>query len=1158
MQAASVNDLIINEIMPANIDTRIDPSWNYGGFIELYNPTDANISIFGIWLSDDASNLKKWQFRTSATVQKKGYYLIWFDHNDVYCTSQCPFKLDTDGGTIFVSDRLGNLITSQEYPTAVKRCSYARTTDGGSTWGWCTEPSINSISKTLGATNNNSQFASIQLEAPIVDKIGQVFTGTLQVSVNIPEGATLRYTTNGSVPSMKNGTTSKTGIFSVTKSTSYRFRLFKDGYLPSDVVTRSYIYNDKNFCIPIISIVTDDKNINGQEYGIFVRGSGNGRSGRGQSSACNWNMDWDRPVNFEYFENGQEVCLTQEVNMSAVGGWSRAWSPHSFKLKANKLYGLNYLPYAFFPNKPFNKNKTLHVRNGGNDNGSKMNDALIHEIVARSGIDVDCQSYIPAFVYINGSLYDILNIREPNNKHFAYANKGLDDDEMDQFEYSPDSGYVQMEGTRDAFEELYSLSKKAANEDIYEQIKQLLDIDEFINYMAVEMYLGGSDWLNNSNNVKGYRPRIDGGKFRIVLMDLDSFGGTNQFHDLENTRWQTLDYMYDTGTSMYKEMELTTIWLNLLANDNFRKQFIDTFCMVVGSVFEPKRCSDIVDELANRAYKAMSQIGESPWGSANNVKSTFSSSRQATMINAIKSYSKMKLSNIQPINVSLNSNIEDARIGINGLQVPTNKFDGKLFPPVTISAKAPQGYRFKGWQSLKNLRKEAFDTGSSWYYYDSGSLDGKAWYSSSYSVLSWKNGNAPIGYVEGSSWPGVKSEVKHRLSTYYMRKSFNLANTPSASDVFTLNFTVDDGCVIYVNGKEAGRFNMPSGTIKYSTYASTHSDQFSFPQTIELSGTLFKKGSNVIAVEIHNNQAQSSDAYWDASLLYTDNSSSDLFVSTDETFVLPSSEDMYLTAVYEHLSDNEITDSGIVPVRINEISAGNSIYINEYFDKEDWIELYNTTDESIDIAGMYLSDNIMKPQKFQFEKGSAITVIEPFGHRIVWCDKNESMGQQLHASFKLANEDAFVVLTSEDNTWADTLQYCAHKGDLSIGRYPDGANSVYVMNRPTIGKSNSISTYDSIQIQSRSISDDIFTPKIVSQVENMSIAYNHDYLLIKNNFDSTIELYVTTMSGQRIISTVLNTHDGCSTYPLSLPQGTYIAYIVNSVGKKCSVKFNVN
>ena len=63
-------------------------------------------------------------------------------------------------------------------------------------------------------------------------------------------------------------------------------------------------------------------------------------------------------------------------------------------------------------------------------------------VVAASGINVDYQEWQPVHVFINGSHYAVLNMREPNNKHFAYANYGIDTDEMDQFEMSPDSGYV--------------------------------------------------------------------------------------------------------------------------------------------------------------------------------------------------------------------------------------------------------------------------------------------------------------------------------------------------------------------------------------------------------------------------------------------------------------------------------------------------------------------------------------------------------------------------------------------------------------------------------------------------------------------------------------------------------------------------------------------
>ena len=1174
MRGASLSDIVINEIMSANIDSRIDPSWNYGGFIELYNPTDAAISLTGIWLSDDINNLKKWQLRSSVSLKSKGYYLIWFDHYDEYYPTQCSFDLDSDGGVLYLSDRSGKLQITQDYPAAKKRCSYARTTDGGDTWGWCAEPSISTTSKTMGATNNGSKFASVQLDAPEVDKIGQIFSGTMQVTVKIPQGATLRYTTNGSVPTLTNGTTSSTGLFSVSKSTVYRFRLFRDGYLPSDVVTRSYIYNDKNFCVPVISVVTDDKNLNGQEYGIFVQGSGNGRPGRGQNGKCNWNMDWDRPVSFEYIEDGKEVCFAQEVNMAMCGGWSRAWTPHSFKLKASKVYGLKYMPYSFFPDKPYVKTKTLQIRNGGNgasDNNYKLTDAILQGIVARSGIDVDYQSYKPSFVYINGKFYGVLNIREANNKHLAYSNRGLDNDELDQFEIDPDSNYVQMEGTKEAFDELYNLSKTASQADSYSKIRNLLDIDEFINYMAIELYLGGDDWPHN--NVKAYRPRMENGKFRFVLFDLDFafHRSSNAFTAFAGEQKYTFNVQmgkYAGKQLANSEIEFITIFLNLLNNEQFRKQFIDRFCLIAGSVFEPSRCEEIVTEIADYADTAFNQVTrsdwrgtstESCWESAYNVLNNLTESRQSTMITALKNFSRMKLAGKVPIKATLKSNIDDARILVNDQAVPTNSFNGQLFGPVTVRTEAPAGYRFVGWvKGTKTQQANAFGNGSKWSYYDKGSLDGKQWNKSTFTG-SWADGTAPIGYKTGSTWAGtnVKTTVAEKKVTYYFRKEFNLDFTPTEDNNFTLSFLADDGCVVYVNGTEAGRFNMPSGTVNYNTYASQYCDDFQFPQTMPIPASLLKRGDNLIAVEVHNNDATSSDALWDASLNYTAFLPGDI-KSTEQAFVLPATGTMEYTAFWEKLQDEELLKDNAVPVRINEVSAGNSIYVNEYFDKEDWIELYNMTGKSVDLAGMYLSDNVNKPKKFQFVKGDVSTVIEPYGYRVIWCDKNDGTSQ-LHTSFKLGNEQAFAVLTASDETWADTLQYCPHNGDQTVGRYPDGANCVYAMSVPTIGKSNMLSSYDTVHVQltQDEIALDIDAPTIITRDGAMSMAYINGYIVAKSEIRHDAQLTLFNMAGQKVGSARLSLADGTDSYMVTLPNGTYIAKAKDVDGHECVIKFVV-
>ena len=175
-------------------------------------------------------------------------------------------------------------------------------------------------------------------------------------------------------------------------------------------------------------------------------------------------------------------------------------------------------------------------------------------------------------------------------------------------------------------------------------------------------------------------------------------------------------------------------------------------------------------------------------------------------------------------------------------------------------------------------------------------------------------------------------------------------------------------------------------------------------------------------------------------------------VSTNPGYKLKASMDETLTAVFT--ADEEIKR----PIRINEISAGNDIFINEDFKKHDWVELYNVTDNPYDVSGMYLSDNRKKPHKYQIPSG---TIIPAKGYLVIWCD--EKNGTQLHANFKLGNkETSYVMLTANDDSWSDSLVYCPHKDYQSVGLYPDGGNSSYVLNRPSIGMRNFLLNADSL------------------------------------------------------------------------------------------------
>lgn len=1146
------SSLIINEIQSSNIDMFVDPSFNYGGWVELYNPTDKTVSLYGLYISDDPKNLKKFRLSIeNGVVPAKGFKNIWFDHHNVN-NSQTNFKLDFDGGMIFLSNSSGEIIASQDYPIAVPRTSYARIENGGNSWGLTAMP-------TPEKSNESSVFAVGRVEAPSVDKDGQLFVAPIVISVNIPEGTTLRYTTDGTTPTLENGLTTHTGIFRVSSTTTYRFRLFKEGMLPSAVVTRSYILKDREIFLPVVSVVTDPVNLYDDSLGIYVRGV-NGRTGNGQRTPCNWNMDWDRPVNFEYFTTEGEMVINQEVDMAMCGGWSRAWEPHSFKLKAEKIYeGKNFYEYPIFETKPYLKHKTLQIRNGGNDTGSRLKDPALQEIVRTSGLNVDGQAYQPIVHYINGEYKGMLNIREPNNKHFAYANYGYDSEELDQFEMSPDSGYCQMTGTEDSFLEWYNLSSNATDPTTYEQICSMVDIDEYINYMAVEFYLGATDWPQN--NLKGFKPRFEGGKFRFVLFDLDGTFGTNTpFSTFEWKKDYTFDEIYDTGERLHEEIKFVTIFLNMLENETFRKKFIDTYCLVAGSVFTPERCKEIINKMAEYTYPTLRQESQNPYNTGNNLINSLNN-RQQLMINDLKNYWRFQLTNVTEQKVKLSSNIDDALLTVNGMMVPTNKFNGSLFSPITLNVKAPSGYRFLGWQNASGqvmTEKEIFGKGYSWKYYDQGSLDNEAWTQSDFTASTWQTGKAPLGYSSSNSEFNTildyGSDGNNKRPTYYFRKSFVLSTTPSSEDIFTLNFTADDGFIVYINGQEAGRYLMPTGDVNYNTLASTYANGNPDNGTLSLPMSLFKRGANTIAVEVHNNSVSSSDIYFDAALIHKSFTSADAnYVCETEEFIMPNSGDLELIACYEKLSDEELAKEGQTPVKINEICASNSIYINEYFEKNDWIELYNTTDNQIDVAGMYISDNIKKPLKYQIPSDENInTIIEPYGFLIIWADKLNPISQ-IHTSFKLGADGGEVLLTSENEEWCDTLIYPPHNSDISVGLYPDGGKDVYIMTKQTLAATNVINSYS--ELWTEPIIPNSIHDVHINRNGGLSIAFNGNEVEVRSEEREIVSINVYNISGQLCLQKSLTLNGYSQIVSLStLPEGTYVVKATDSEDNRCSIK----
>lgn len=683
--------LCVNEIMPANVDMFLDPSYNYGNWIEIYNSGTESVNLRGWYLGTSIEDNKGYPLGNRIRTVKPGACLVlWIGHKDDYCQAQIDFDLDVEGGMVVLSNPDGEIVDAVEYPATPARISWARTTDGSQEWGYTGFP-------TPGKTNNGSPFADEQLPAPEPDVQSCLFTDQFYFNIDIPEGATLLYTKDGSTPYKDaTGVKESAGSHTVNETKVYRFRFYKDGWLPSPVVTRSYIKTSNDYQIPVLSVVSANDGLYSTEYGLWAKGP-HGKDGNGQTDLCNWNREWDRAANVEFIDVDGTVLLSQEVEMCPSGRYSRAYEPHPFKIQAKKKFGQdNFFAIRIFNDKPYNKYKELKIRNGGNFSGPRFKDAAIHEIILRSGLDLDCQSYQPVQHYINGKFHGIINVREPSNKSYGYANYGIDEDDINCIKFDHknglnNGGFTLVNGTADAWNRWYELSQKAGSDDAYNEICRIVDIREFANYMAVELFMYNWDWPRN--NVKAFRDESAGGRFRFILFDLDYCFGEGSSTPNKNVFQAFDDEEYRCA--------IVTLFHGMLGNDEFRKLFLDSFSIVASSVFEPNRCSSIVKELAARASREMAFNNESPQSDVNKLGKLTTSYRD-TKFSELENWSYAGLSGKKAVGKNLSANIPGAVITINGLPVPTGEFKGKVFLPAQIDVQAPDGYVFAGWKDRFN------------------------------------------------------------------------------------------------------------------------------------------------------------------------------------------------------------------------------------------------------------------------------------------------------------------------------------------------------------------------------------------------------------------------------------------------------------------------
>jgi len=501
LPVSALAEVIISEVCALNGTYKDEHAYDW---IELHNNGAKTVNLSGWYLSDSKKDLQKWAFPSGAKL-KEGAYLT------VYCTGEAGiapgkgstfyanFKISSSGEKLYLSDAEGNLVQMLDVPQQYGCVTYGLPADG-SEYGFFEND-------TQGKKNDAAAF-TFRTDVPAITTPGGFYDGGITVTAAAPEGATLRYTTNGATPTAKSKAFPADGL-TIKKTTVLRVKAFREDAVSSEVVSASYFIGD-TLQTPVVSLITDEKYLFNQKTGALVKGTG----------TPNYAEELEYPINIEYYTLNGDCQLNQMGTFTCSGHSARVNAQKSIALYARNEYGKDSFAFNPFPTRDYTEYKSLLLRAANSDAYATR----IRDIVASSlaeGQGLLYQDHVVIQVYINGEYWGHYNLREKINKHFIAQYEGVTDEtDIDNIDILARNGTDRFtqNGDNADWEALadFCRDNDLNDPENLQYVTDRLDVDNMFTHAAFEIILGNVDFTN----VRVYR--VPGGKWKYLLFDVEA------------------------------------------------------------------------------------------------------------------------------------------------------------------------------------------------------------------------------------------------------------------------------------------------------------------------------------------------------------------------------------------------------------------------------------------------------------------------------------------------------------------------------------------------------------------------------------------------------------------------------------------------------------
>ena len=602
--------IYIREICPVNNSVIEDGNGHFYDYIELYNPTDETIDLFGYMLSDSDDVLNKYKLPNDV-IQAHEYKLIWIDEG------LTGFSL-RGGEKVFLSDETGVVIDRVGLPFIDADMVYKRDKES---LKWKVAAAERRENRSVLNASGNVNY---DIPKPSVSRQGGFYDEAFDLEIAAEDGYTIYYTLDGTPPSSKSirytqpiriyDRSSEPNVYSaykyistlntyvpdfpVNKATVLRAVSANDAGQVSDEICFTYFvgYNNKKGYdrLPTISMITDPDNLFSQWHGIYSVGQfwGNLKTINKYTESTlpvnymQTGASWKRPALIEFFDAEGNVISHDTVSLGMHGNASLKYSQKSFNITGQDVLLADIFGYG---------EKKLTLRSGGSENTrSKIRDVLNQRLVEDRSVRT--QHAIPCQMFIDGEYWGMYNIQENLDEGFISNYYGVDKDDL--IILNRKKVVVGNEEDISYYNELlqYAESHNLGDKESYDRISQMMDIQSFIDYIATEEYIANSDSLQNNYSLWRTRSKQPGEygdcKWRWIIIDTDQSVGL-----LDRNKPEINSFVYDEYTNgrLFEEH----LFKELIKNEEFKRRFIVTFMDMANFNFEYGHVENEINKLVS-------------------------------------------------------------------------------------------------------------------------------------------------------------------------------------------------------------------------------------------------------------------------------------------------------------------------------------------------------------------------------------------------------------------------------------------------------------------------------------------------------------------------------------------------------------------------------